>query len=119
LDKILSTFDYHLSRLSFLKILIACHPLSSTPFSTTTTTSTKHNHEGYDLPFETRRQKLESEWEKRLKWVSGVKEEIRRMEGGGGGVVVPPVQEGVVERSRSERRNRKGKQKAIYFDHLN
>ncbi|GAA5975755.1 hypothetical protein JCM5350_000721 [Sporobolomyces pararoseus] len=134
LDNILSMFDYHLTRLSFLRLLISCHPLASTPTSTSTSQSNyTHRHEGYDLPLEERKRRKELEWEKRLKWVLGVKEEIQRMEGGstGGppsvvvverGREVPGLEEeeeekkkkGGVERSRSERRNRKGKQKAIF-----
>ncbi|GAA5954944.1 hypothetical protein JCM3765_007819 [Sporobolomyces pararoseus] len=135
LDNILSTFDYHLTRLSFLRLLISCHPLSSTPIPTSTSTSNNndhdnnnrtrtqyiHRHEGWDLPLEERKKLKELEWEKRLKWVLGVKEEIQRMEGGNTEpAIVERKQEekrggDVVDRSRSERRNRKGKQKAIYL----
>ncbi|GAA5873220.1 hypothetical protein JCM16303_001056 [Sporobolomyces ruberrimus] len=136
LDNILALFDYHLTRLSFLRLLIQCHPLASTPFpSSPTSNGTKprvprsnkfvHKHEGWDLPFEERRRKQEVEWEKRLKWVLGVKEEVSRMEGGRG----PPAPEKgreretkeqkereLLERTRSERRARKGKQRAINLD---
>lgn len=58
-----------------------------------------------------------------MRWVTGVKEEVRRMEGGGPAVEsrVEEVKKGGRggggrERTRSERRERKGKQRAIHQD---
>ncbi|GAA6022611.1 hypothetical protein JCM11491_000700 [Sporobolomyces phaffii] len=135
LDNILALFDYHLTRLSFLRLVLACHPLASTPFPADSphsrpraslTTPFTHKHEGYDLPFEARRRKKQAEWEKRLKWVLGVREEVERMQGGGDGAPVgdrgkrdeagKAGEKDALERSRSERRARKGKQRAVYPD---
>ncbi|GAA5923918.1 uncharacterized protein JCM15063_005499 [Sporobolomyces koalae] len=126
LDNILALFDYHLTRLSFLRLLVSTHPLASTPFPSSNHQQQKqpqtHKHEGYDLPFEQRRKLKQLEWERRLRWVLGVKESIARMEGHDStDSTLQPARDMTskdkrVERTRSERRVRKGKQKAIDFD---
>ncbi|GAA6064454.1 hypothetical protein JCM10212_004438 [Sporobolomyces blumeae] len=139
LDEILQTFDYHLNRLAFLRLVLSLHPLASTPWPASSSTragraaspsrvvTAKHRHEHWDTPFEARRKEKEKEWERRLRWVVGIREEIKRAEEGEADREVvaslrndeSPKDPGQSEDARDERKridrtNRKGKQRALY-----
>ncbi|GAA6039593.1 hypothetical protein JCM8097_002202 [Rhodosporidiobolus ruineniae] len=70
LDPLLSTFDYNLSRLSFLRLVLALHPAKAT----------SHRHEGYDAAPARRKEILEEKLEGRLSFYQGVEELVKEYE---------------------------------------
>ncbi|GAA5938171.1 hypothetical protein JCM1841_001140 [Sporobolomyces salmonicolor] len=92
LPALLVHFDYHLTRLSFLRLLLSLHPLSHT----------SHRYPGYDLPSLAQRSPLEPPLQSRLKWVDGV-EELIRVYAGSGEVRVEVQKEAEDEERRAGR----------------
>ncbi|GAA5835452.1 hypothetical protein JCM11251_005238 [Rhodosporidiobolus azoricus] len=72
LDLILPLFDYNLTRLSFLRLILTLHP----------SRASSHRHEGYDLPCSTRRAKLEEDLAGTtgVTFYSGVEELVKQYE---------------------------------------
>ncbi|GAA5891462.1 hypothetical protein JCM5296_006542 [Sporobolomyces johnsonii] len=73
LPALLAHFDYNLTRLSFLRLLLALHPHSHT----------SHRCVGYDLPPLAERSALELPLQSRSRWVDGVEELMRVYAGSG------------------------------------
>ncbi|GAA5856888.1 hypothetical protein JCM8547_008446 [Rhodosporidiobolus lusitaniae] len=69
LPLLLSTFDYHVSRLSFLRLILTLHPVAPT--------RSTHRHSGYDLPSPTQLSLLSSKLRNQLEFYSGVEELVR------------------------------------------
>lgn len=67
LDLLLSTFDYHTSRQSFLRLVLSLHPLKATP----------HRHTGYDAPPSKQVERLEGNLSERVEFYEGVQELVK------------------------------------------
>ncbi|GAA5896162.1 hypothetical protein JCM6882_008506 [Rhodosporidiobolus microsporus] len=72
LDLLLPLFDYNLTRLSFLRLILSLHP----------SRAQSHRHEGYDLPCATQRAELEKSLAGRagVSFYGGVEELVREFE---------------------------------------
>ncbi|GAA6001564.1 hypothetical protein JCM10207_006725 [Rhodosporidiobolus poonsookiae] len=71
LDPLLAQFEYHLTRLAFLRLILALHPCRAA----------QHRHEGWDASPRQRHERLEERLKERLGWYNEVEGLVREYEG--------------------------------------